>query len=150
MLNYKRDLFNYVVDKISSYNKFAVILISTFISTALSIPLVYALVLLFSEKYILIYFYLSVILPLLLTPLILYFILKLVKNLKFVQEHLQEEIDKNKKKDIMLFEQARFALMGEMMANISHQWKQPTQHYLFSGRCGSDIKKNRSRAGKIF
>ena len=25
----------------------------------------------------------------------------------------------------MLFEQARFALMGEMMANISHQWKQP-------------------------
>ena len=38
---------------------------------------------------------------------------------------LYEEIQKSKKKDIMLFKQARFVLMGEMMANISHQWKQP-------------------------
>ena len=38
---------------------------------------------------------------------------------------LDKAIDENKKKDIMLFEQARFALMGEMIANISHQWKQP-------------------------
>ncbi|MBU0631721.1 HAMP domain-containing histidine kinase [bacterium] len=121
----KRDFFNYVVDKISSYNKFVVILISTLISTLLSIPLVYIFVLLFSDTYTLIYFYLSVILPLLLTPLMVYFILMLVKNLKFVKEHLESEIHKNKKKDIMLFEQARFALMGEMMANISHQWKQP-------------------------
>ncbi|WP_345992800.1 HAMP domain-containing sensor histidine kinase [Sulfurimonas sp. HSL-1716] len=121
----KRDFFDYLIDKLSSCNRFVVILISTFVSTFLSVPLVYIFVLLFKCEYNYVYFSLSIILPLLITPFMTYFILKLVKNLKFVKEHLQEEINKNKKKDIMLFEQARFALMGEMMANISHQWKQP-------------------------
>ena len=50
---------------------------------------------------------------------------QLSKHLEYYKKNLEEEIDKNHKKDLMLFEQARFVLMGEMMANISHQWKQP-------------------------
>ena len=125
MLKNNRNFFGFIIDKIFSYNQFAVILISTLISTLLSIPLVYLFVSLFALEYKAVFFYLSIILPSLITPLMVYFILKLVKDLKFMQDHLENEINKNKKKDIMLFEQARFVLMGEMMANISHQWKQP-------------------------
>ncbi|PHR70628.1 MAG: hypothetical protein COA66_11460 [Arcobacter sp.] len=35
---------------------------------------------------------------------------------------LQEE---NKKNEIMLYQQAKLASMGEMIANIAHQWRQP-------------------------
>ncbi|MDQ7043921.1 MAG: HAMP domain-containing sensor histidine kinase [Sulfurimonas sp.] len=41
------------------------------------------------------------------------------------KKQLAQEISKNKMQNLLLFEQARFALMGEMIANISHQWKQP-------------------------
>ncbi|MDD2448246.1 MAG: HAMP domain-containing sensor histidine kinase [Sulfurimonas sp.] len=68
---------------------------------------------------------LSIVLPMLLTPPVISTFIKLSKHLKHFQEELEIEIKNNKKKDLMLFEQARFALMGEMLANISHQWKQP-------------------------
>ncbi len=125
MAKKSKDIFDSIVDKISSYNHLVMVFLLTFISACISVPLVYLFVFLFDAEYNSLYFYLSIILPFLMTPLMIYFILKLVTNLKCVKEHLQCEIDKNKKKDIVLFEQARFALMGEMMANISHQWKQP-------------------------
>ncbi len=68
---------------------------------------------------------LSTILPLLLSPPVILVVLKLTKHLKEYRTFLEKEIEKNKAKDIIMYEQARFALMGEMMANISHQWKQP-------------------------
>lgn len=90
-----------------------------------SIPMVYIFSLLLGETYTLFLLILSVALPLILTPPTIYVLLKTSKYLKHFKEQLDEEIEKNKRNDILLFEQARFALMGEMMANISHQWKQP-------------------------
>jgi signal transduction histidine kinase len=42
-----------------------------------------------------------------------------------LEDIIQKEIDKNKEKDRMLFEQSKMASMGEMIGNIAHQWRQP-------------------------
>jgi len=68
---------------------------------------------------------LSVVLPLLLSPPAIFIVLKLTKHLKEYRTFLDAEIQKSKEKEVILYDQARFVLMGEMMANISHQWKQP-------------------------
>ncbi len=50
-------------------------------------------------------------------------------KLKMLNENLQrevkEKIEKIRFKDQMLFQQAKMASMGEMIANIAHQWRQP-------------------------
>ena len=51
------------------------------------------------------------------------------KELKHLNENLEqrvkEEIKKNQHKDKILFQQSKMASMGEMLANIAHQWRQP-------------------------
>jgi len=51
------------------------------------------------------------------------------KELKELNETLerrvQEEIAKNEEKQKVMFWQSRFASLGEMLANIAHQWRQP-------------------------
>jgi PAS domain S-box-containing protein len=42
-----------------------------------------------------------------------------------LEEMVQEEVAKNREKDIMLIQQNRQAALGELLDHIAHQWKQP-------------------------
>ncbi len=42
-----------------------------------------------------------------------------------LEYRIQEAIEENKSKDIILYQQAKMASMGEMIGNIAHQWRQP-------------------------
>lgn len=42
-----------------------------------------------------------------------------------LEKQIQQEIEENRKKDVVMFQHARLAQMGEMINNIAHQWRQP-------------------------
>ena len=50
-------------------------------------------------------------------------------QLEILNQHLEQriavEIEKNREKDRLMLYQARFSIIGEMMGNIAHQWRQP-------------------------
>lgn len=44
---------------------------------------------------------------------------------KTLEERIEKEIEASRQKDNMLYQQNKFAAMGEMISNIAHQWRQP-------------------------
>jgi len=42
-----------------------------------------------------------------------------------LEKRIVQVVKNNRKKDIIMFQQARFASLGEMLNNIAHQWRQP-------------------------
>ena len=50
---------------------------------------------------------------------------ELQKLNKTLEQHVQEEIAKNEEKQRVMFWQSRHASLGQMLANIAHQWRQP-------------------------
>ena len=114
-----------LIVNIENSSPLKVSVLATFFTLSGSVPTVYLFSLLFSQEYTSFLLTISIALPIILTPLVIMLVLKLSKHLKHFKDALEIEVEKNKKADILLFEQARFVVMGEMMANISHQWKQP-------------------------
>ena len=51
--------------------------------------------------------------------------LQLEVHNKELKKEIKEELKKNKDKDKLLFQQNKMAALGEMLGNISHQWRQP-------------------------
>ena len=51
--------------------------------------------------------------------------LELEEHNKELEKRFQEEVAKNRAKDRLMFQQSKLASMGEMLGNISHQWRQP-------------------------
>ena len=51
--------------------------------------------------------------------------LHLEEHTKELKKKVEEEVEKNKNKDKLLFQQNKMAALGEMLGNISHQWRQP-------------------------
>ncbi len=118
-------MFNQIIIKFSKLSPFTIVFLTTFFVLLGSIPAVYMVTILYGVEYEGIHIVLSIVLPLLLTPPVISAFIKLSKHLRYFKDELDKEVEKNQKKDAILFEQARFVLMGEMLANISHQWKQP-------------------------
>jgi len=44
---------------------------------------------------------------------------------KSLEKRITQVVKNNRKKDMIMFQQARFASLGEMLNNIAHQWRQP-------------------------
>ena len=51
--------------------------------------------------------------------------LELEHHNKELEKKIEEEVAKNREKDKLMFQQAKLASLGEMLGNISHQWRQP-------------------------
>ncbi len=45
--------------------------------------------------------------------------------MNYYKKEWETVIEQNRQKDLQLFEQERFVIIGEMLSNISHQWRQP-------------------------
>ena len=120
---------NTILDKITKYlsecKASNIIIVFTVGVLVGSVPMVYMFAKLFEQEYTFFLLLISVVLPLILTPVAIALLIHFSKNLKYYKQNLTEEIEKNKQNHLLLFEKSRFILMGEMMANISHQWKQP-------------------------
>ena len=50
---------------------------------------------------------------------------ELIKLNESLEKKISKEVQQNRKKDMIMFQQARFASLGEMLNNIAHQWRQP-------------------------
>lgn len=51
--------------------------------------------------------------------------IELEDKYKELEKRIKEEVAKNREKDKLMFQQAKMASLGEMLGNISHQWRQP-------------------------
>jgi len=113
------------ISKLTNINIYLFIFLASTVVVVVSVPLVYLFASLLSEPYTRFVFYASVLVPGSMAPPVFYLFITMSNRLNHYQEQLNAEVEENKRKELMLYEQARFAFMGEMLSNISHQWRQP-------------------------
>ncbi|WP_419770075.1 MAG: cache domain-containing protein [Candidatus Marinarcus sp.] len=70
-------------------------------------------------------FIVSIILTAILILITLYISRVLQNYFLTYNQRIMKEIEENKDKDKMLYQQSKMAAMGEMLSNIAHQWRQP-------------------------
>jgi len=77
-----------------------------------------------------------------------------------LSRRVETEVQANRRKDQIMYQQARLATMGEMVANIAHQWRQPLniialimQEFYISGQLGTldreKLEKEYTRANSV-
>lgn len=77
-----------------------------------------------------------------------------------LKHRIEAEVEENRKKDHIMYQQARLASMGEMVASIAHQWRQPLniialimQEFYISSQLGTldreKIEKEYTRANSV-
>jgi C4-dicarboxylate-specific signal transduction histidine kinase len=52
----------------------------------------------------------------------------LLEKYEALEKRYEEEFEENRQKEHMLIQQSKLAAMGEMIASIGHQWRQPLNH----------------------
>lgn len=68
-----------------------------------------------------------------------------------LEKRVQEEIEKNEEKQKLLFWQSRMASLGQMLANIAHQWRQPlTELNLTLFNINKAMEKNRTNEVQLY
>ncbi len=142
----KSTFIDKLIIQLASYSPTLIVIFATMLVLLLSLPIVYFITILLGEQYTELLLILSVVLPLL-TPLPLTVLFRLTKHLQYSAQNLEEKSQESKQKDVVLFEQSRFALMGEMMTNISEHWKQSLQSISLSVE---DAKKECPNSNKNF
>ncbi len=50
---------------------------------------------------------------------------KLIRLNRTLEQRVIEEVEKNRKKDKIMFQQSKMAALGELLGMITHQWRQP-------------------------
>lgn len=74
-----------------------------------------------------------------------------------LEKKVEKEAQKSREKDRIMFQQARFAAMGEMIGNIAHQWRQPLsaltliiqsfETKMLSGKLSNDFVEKQVKKG---
>ncbi len=78
---------------------------------------------------------------------------KQLKQLNLTLENrVKEEIAKNEEKQRIMFWQSRMASLGQMLANIAHQWRQPITelNLVIFGMKKAILDKNEAMASKLY
>lgn len=114
-----------ILKRFININVHIFVVIGTLFVLSCSVPMVYTIAYIFDEPYSKFLFGASLMVPMTIAPFLLYNIMKIMHRLSDFQKQLHSAVEENKEKELMLYEQARFAFMGEMLSNISHQWRQP-------------------------
>lgn len=47
---------------------------------------------------------------------------------QILENRIKEEVEKNRQNEMLLIQHSRLAAMGEMIASLSHEWRQPLNH----------------------